>query len=94
MPEGCARSGSGMELAKGRRVRAGSRGRGIHEDRVGAVARHAALNNVERISGGERAMVDGRRRRSPVQVRVRRVHWGHAPRGQLCREVLGHAGRH
>ncbi len=47
MPEGCTRSGSGMELAKGRCVRAGSRGRGWHENRVDAVAGHAALNHVD-----------------------------------------------
>jgi hypothetical protein len=41
-PEGCARSGDGIGLAKGRCVRAGSRGRGLHANRVGAVAGHAA----------------------------------------------------
>ncbi len=47
MPEGCARSGDGMGPAKGRCVRAGSRGCGFHENRVGAVAGHAALNLIE-----------------------------------------------
>ncbi len=47
MPEGSARSGDGMGLAKGRCVRAESRGRGFHENRVGAVAGHAALNHVD-----------------------------------------------
>ncbi len=35
-----------MGLAKGRSVRVGSLGRGMHEDRVGAVAGHAALDRV------------------------------------------------
>jgi hypothetical protein len=61
-PEGCARSGNGIWLAKGRVVRAGSRGRGLHaiRNRVGAVSGHAALNHVTRISC-ERAIVEGRR---------------------------------
>ena len=55
----------------------------MHEGRVGAVAGHAALDRVERRSG-ERAMVGGSRGRFPVQVRVRRVRRGHAPRGQFA----------
>jgi hypothetical protein len=46
MPEGCARSGGGMGLARGRCVRTGSRRRGSHGNRVGEVARHTPLNRV------------------------------------------------
>ncbi len=47
----------------------------------------------KRVPGGERARVEGSRRRFPVRVRVRRVHRVTHRGGRLCREVLGHAGR-
>jgi hypothetical protein len=77
MSEGCARSGDGMGLAKGHcfKLRAGSSGRGWHENRVDAVAGHAALNHVD-TNFGARAMVGGLRGRSPVRTGA-----GAVPRG-------------
>ncbi len=94
MQEGCARSGSGMELAKGHCVRTGSRGRGIHEKRVSAVAGHAALNHVE--TNSWRREGDGGRPSKALPGPSPRAASALGPRaagGQLCREVLVHAGR-
>jgi hypothetical protein len=93
MPEGCARSGGGMELARGRCVRAGSRGRGCNEGRVGAVAGHAASNHVDTDSW--RAGEGGRPSRALLgpDPRVAGASGPRAAGGQMCREVSGHAGR-
>ena len=74
-PEGRARSGDGIGLAKGCCVRAGSHGRGLHANRVGAVAGHAALNHVDTnflASGRSWEAVESAPRSDQVRARCRK----------------------
>ena len=84
-PEGRARSGDGIGLAKGRCVRAGSHGRGLHANRVGAVAGHAALNHVDTnflANGRSWEAVESAPRSDQVRARCREG-------GGRCRGVGG-----